>query len=134
MIAPSHGVIWRRHAAEIVAAYRDWANHRAKPKVLVIYDTMWESTAAMAQAILEGAAQPGVDASTDSHSAHESHADRRRSARCGGRGVRLRDAQSRHDADGRRHAELSGRSAAAGQGGGGLRLLRLGPRRAGGRR
>ena len=28
MIAPSHGLIWRRHAAEIVAAYRDWANHR----------------------------------------------------------------------------------------------------------
>ena len=59
-IAPSHGLIWRRHGAEIVAAYRDWANHRAKPKVLVIYDTMWESTAAMAQAILAGATQPGV--------------------------------------------------------------------------
>ena len=28
MIAPSHGLIWRRHAAEIVAAYRGWANHR----------------------------------------------------------------------------------------------------------
>ena len=28
--------------------------------MLVIYDTMWESTAAMAQAILEGATQPGV--------------------------------------------------------------------------
>ena len=58
MIAPSHGLIWRRHAAEIVAAYRQWANHQPKPKVLVIYDTMWESTAAMAQAILEGATQP----------------------------------------------------------------------------
>jgi flavorubredoxin len=60
MIAPSHGLIWRRHGAEIIAAYRDWANHRAKPKVLVIYDTMWESTTAMAQAILSGATQPGV--------------------------------------------------------------------------
>ena len=63
MIAPSHGLIWRTHAAEIVAAYRDWANHRARPKVLVLYDTMWESTAAMAQAILEGATRPGVSAS-----------------------------------------------------------------------
>ena len=62
-IAPSHGLIWRGHAAEIVAAYRAWANHRPQPKVLVIYDTMWESTAAMAGAILEGAAQPGVSAS-----------------------------------------------------------------------
>ena len=63
MIAPSHGLIWRTHAAEIVAAYRDWASHRARPKVLVLYDTMWESTAAMAQAILEGATRPGVSAS-----------------------------------------------------------------------
>ena len=55
MIAPSHGLIWRSHAAEIVEAYRHWANHRPKAKVLVIYDTMWESTAAMARAILEGA-------------------------------------------------------------------------------
>jgi flavorubredoxin len=63
MIAPSHGLIWRSHAADIVAAYRNWANHRAVSKVLVIYDTMWESTAAMAQAILDGAAQPGVKTS-----------------------------------------------------------------------
>jgi flavorubredoxin len=60
MIAPSHGLIWRRYGPEIVEAYRDWSSHRAKPKVLVIYDTMWESTATMAQAILEGATQPGV--------------------------------------------------------------------------
>jgi flavorubredoxin len=64
MIAPSHGLIWRRNrGATILAAYRDWANHRPQPKVLVIYDSMWESTAAMAQAILDGAVQPGVSAS-----------------------------------------------------------------------
>jgi flavorubredoxin len=62
MIAPSHGLIWRSHVANIVEAYRNWANHRCQPKVLVIYDTMWESTAAMGQAILEGASQPGVSA------------------------------------------------------------------------
>ena len=28
MIAPSHGLIWRSHGAEIVEAYRNWANHR----------------------------------------------------------------------------------------------------------
>ncbi|MBN1393814.1 MAG: MBL fold metallo-hydrolase [Pirellulales bacterium] len=63
MIAPSHGVIWRSHLAEIMSAYKDWAAHRARPKVLVIYDTMWESTEAMARAIFEGAARPGVEAS-----------------------------------------------------------------------
>jgi flavorubredoxin len=62
MIAPSHGLIWRSHLGEIVDAYQAWANHRVRPRVLVIYDTMWESTGEMAQAILEGAMQPGVSA------------------------------------------------------------------------
>jgi flavorubredoxin len=62
-IAPSHGLVWRKHLPTILAEYRNWANHRPKPKVLVIYDTMWESTAAMAEAIVEGASQPGVQAS-----------------------------------------------------------------------
>jgi flavorubredoxin len=62
-IAPSHGLIWRKHLPTILAEYRNWASHRPKSKVLVIYDSMWESTAAMAQAILDGASQPGVDAS-----------------------------------------------------------------------
>lgn len=61
MIAPSHGLIWRRHVADIVSAYRNWAVCRPKPKVLVVYDTMWESTGTMAEAIAEGATLPGVD-------------------------------------------------------------------------
>jgi flavorubredoxin len=60
MIAPSHGLIWRRHTAEIVEAYHRWADHRPRSRVLVIFDSMWESTTAMAQAILEGATQTGV--------------------------------------------------------------------------
>ena len=107
-IAPSHGLIWRRHGAEIVAAYRDWANHRSKPKVLVIYDTMWESTAAMAEAIIEGAVAAGREHVADSHSPLEPHADRGRSARRGGRGVWQLDPQPRHDAHGGRRAELPG--------------------------
>lgn len=59
-IAPSHGVIWRKHHGEILAAYKDWVVCKPQPKVLVAYDTMWESTAAMAQAIYEGACQPGI--------------------------------------------------------------------------
>jgi flavorubredoxin len=62
MIAPSHGVIWRTHPRKILAAYKNWMEHRPRPKVLVIYDTMWESTGAMAEAIREGAAVEGVQA------------------------------------------------------------------------
>ena len=62
MIAPSHGVIWRSHLGEIMSAYRDWVVCRAKPKVVVIYDSMWESTKRMAEAITEGASVAGVEA------------------------------------------------------------------------
>jgi len=62
MIAPAHGVIWRSHIAKILEAYKDWAICRPRPKVLVIYDTMWDSTGEMARAIHEGASQPGVAA------------------------------------------------------------------------
>lgn len=61
MLATGHGVIWRSHVAEIIAAYQDWVVCRPRPKVLVAYDTMWESTAAMAEAIAEGARSTGVD-------------------------------------------------------------------------
>ena len=62
MIAPSHGVVWRTNAAAIVAAYEGWSVCAPVRKVLIIYDTMWESTARMAGAILEGASLPGVAA------------------------------------------------------------------------
>jgi len=60
MIAPAHGVIWRSHIPTIIDAYQRWSVCKPKPKVLVIYDTMWNSTEMMAAAILEGASQPGV--------------------------------------------------------------------------
>ncbi|MCP4581062.1 MAG: FprA family A-type flavoprotein [candidate division Zixibacteria bacterium] len=61
MIAPSHGVIWRENMSDIINLYRKWATNCFKPKVLVIYDTMWESTAKMAAAIHEGTSLPGVE-------------------------------------------------------------------------
>ena len=62
VIAPSHGVIWRSYAGKILEAYRRWSAGRPEPKVLVIYDTMWDSTGRMARAIHEGASLSGVQA------------------------------------------------------------------------
>ncbi len=62
MIAPSHGVVWRSHVAEIVAAYNDWVDLKCRPKVVVIYDTMWKSTARMAWEIYQGAVDAGAEA------------------------------------------------------------------------
>ena len=60
MIAPSHGVIWRKHLPEILAAYNDWCANRVKAKVSVFYDSMWESSGQIAEAIVQGADVEGV--------------------------------------------------------------------------
>jgi flavorubredoxin len=62
MLAPAHGVIWRSHPGRILEAYDRWTQFIPRPKVLVAYDTMWQSTAQMARAILEGASLEGVEA------------------------------------------------------------------------
>ena len=61
MIAPSHGVIWT-NPGKIIDAYLKWSQGISKQKVLVIYDTMWNSTEIMANEILRGAVDSGVDA------------------------------------------------------------------------
>lgn len=62
MIAPSHGIIWRKHIPTIIQAYKDWTVCKPKCKVLVVYDSMWNTTEVMANAILDGAMRDGVEA------------------------------------------------------------------------
>ena len=62
MIAPSHGMIWK-DPGKIIEAYLKWASGKAKQKVLVIYDTMWNSTENMAQEIVRGVSDLGVEVS-----------------------------------------------------------------------
>lgn len=61
MIAPSHGVIWRTYAGDILKAYTDWSRGVSKDKVTIVYDTMHGSTGMMAKAIAEGVMAEGVD-------------------------------------------------------------------------
>ncbi len=60
MIAPDHGLIWRRQPEKIIEAYAEWSAQRPKNKAVIIYDTMWQSTKKMANAILDGLSQEGV--------------------------------------------------------------------------
>lgn len=62
MIAPSHGMIWRKDPMKIVTAYLKWAKGEAAKKVIIVYDTMWKSTEKMAQSILDGIVSEGVEA------------------------------------------------------------------------
>jgi len=60
MIAPSHGIIWRKDPAKILNAYLYWSENKTKEKVVMAYETMWGSTAKMAQRIADGIASRGI--------------------------------------------------------------------------
>jgi len=62
MIAPSHGIIWRKDPMKIVNSYVTWAKNTTKPKVVIAYETMWNSTEQMARKMVEGIADAGVEA------------------------------------------------------------------------
>jgi len=61
MIGPSHGVIWRKDPLQIVKKYQEWASQRPEQRAVIIYDTMWEGTRKMAEAIGDGLTDAGVD-------------------------------------------------------------------------
>ncbi len=54
IIAPSHGLIWRKNPLEIVEKYRAWADSYQENQIAIVYDTMWESTRIMAESIAVG--------------------------------------------------------------------------------
>jgi len=60
VIAPSHGVIWRDDPLQIVHKYREWAAQVPERRAVILYDTMWQATRRMAEAIGEGLAEKQV--------------------------------------------------------------------------
>ncbi len=60
IIAPSHGIIWRKDPLQIVNKYYEWASGGNDGSVAIIYDTMWNATEKMAQAIAAGLEKEGV--------------------------------------------------------------------------
>lgn len=54
MICTSHGVIWRDNPLQIVTRYAEWAANYRENQVTIIYDTMWDGTRSMAEAIARG--------------------------------------------------------------------------------
>jgi len=61
MIAPSHGVIWRDNPIQIVEKYREWAQQKPEQRAVILYDTMWNATRRMAEAIGDGLADEDID-------------------------------------------------------------------------
>jgi flavorubredoxin len=54
LICPSHGVIWKNRPTDIVEQYLKWADDYQENQITIVYDTMWQSTRLMAEAIAEG--------------------------------------------------------------------------------
>jgi flavorubredoxin len=61
MIAPDHGIIWRKDPGKILQMYLDMADGKAGLRVAIIYDTMWHSTEDMTVPIMQGIKDEGVD-------------------------------------------------------------------------
>ncbi len=62
MICTSHGVIWRDNPLQIVTKYLEWAAGYRENRITILYDSMWNGTRRMAEAIAEGirGEEPGV--------------------------------------------------------------------------
>jgi flavorubredoxin len=62
MICPDHGIFWRKDPMKIINAYAEWSQQKPSRKALVVYDTMWQSTEKMAEAVVKALVREGVDA------------------------------------------------------------------------
>src|SRR5699024_1156957 len=54
IIATSHGIMWRDNPAQIIEKYLEWADNYEENQVTIVYDSMWDGTKRMAEAIAEG--------------------------------------------------------------------------------
>ncbi|MDF2540387.1 MAG: beta-lactamase protein [Herbinix sp.] len=60
IIAPSHGILWRKNPMDIVTAYYKWATETPNSNAVIIYNSMWGATHKMAEAIGAGIGDAGV--------------------------------------------------------------------------
>jgi len=60
-VCTAHGVCWRKNIPEILEKYRKWSTGEIEGKsVLIVYDTMWESTAKIAKALTKEIRHRGI--------------------------------------------------------------------------
>ena len=62
MVCPDHGIIWRQDPGKIINKYVEWSVQKPTKKAVVVFDSMWESTRMMAEAIVEGLGEKGIKA------------------------------------------------------------------------
>lgn len=67
MIATSHGVIWRDNPTQIVQKYIAWAADYQEDRITILYDTMWDGTRALADAMAEAISEASPTTTVVSH-------------------------------------------------------------------
>ncbi|MHB0858095.1 MAG: FprA family A-type flavoprotein [Anaerolineae bacterium] len=63
VVAPSHGLVWRKEPQRIIALYKHWAEYVGKPGdrgVTLIYGSMYGNTEEMMNAVAQGISDVGV--------------------------------------------------------------------------
>lgn len=60
IIAPSHGLVYR-NPQRIIKAYQEWTAGKTKEKVIIVYVTMWSSTQAMINTMVETLLSEGIE-------------------------------------------------------------------------
>ena len=60
VIAPSHGLIWRKDPGHIVELYSRWARMEGRPEATLIYGSMYGHTRLMAEAVARGVRAAGA--------------------------------------------------------------------------
>jgi len=61
VVCTAHGVCWRKNIPEILEKYRKWSSGEIEGRsVLIVYDTMWESTAKIAKALTKEIRHRGI--------------------------------------------------------------------------
>jgi anaerobic nitric oxide reductase flavorubredoxin len=66
VIAPSHGLIWRKNPAHIVELYKKWAEYATGPTeagITLLYGSMYGNTEKMMNAVAQGVSQEDVPVS-----------------------------------------------------------------------
>lgn len=63
IVAPSHGLIWRRDPQRIIQLYRKWAGYastKGEPGITLVYGSMYGHTEKMMNAVAQGISQAGI--------------------------------------------------------------------------
>ena len=60
MLCPVHGPVWQKHAKEVVALYDKWSRGEPDEAVMVVYASMYDNTARMADHVASVISAAGV--------------------------------------------------------------------------